>query len=92
MRKKVRDMATAGAVSVWWHEIMRDMTAWIVSGVMHLAALLLLALLGFDDEQKAPRITLSTEVSPARREGGETFSLPSDEIQFDLPIDPNDVP
>ena len=92
VRKKVRDMATAGAVSVWWHEIMRDMTAWIVSGVMHLAALLLLALLGFDDEQKAPRITLSTEVSPARREGGETFSLPSDEIQFDLPIDPNDVP
>jgi hypothetical protein len=92
VRKKVHEMATVGAVSVWWHSMLREMTAWMVSAVLHLAALLLLALWGFGNEKQVPRITLSTEVRVDKREGGETFSLQSDDIQFDLHIDPNDIP
>jgi hypothetical protein len=93
VRKKIHSMAAVGTARVFWREVLHDLPAWLISGVLHLAALLLLAMMVIASQQPdEPYITLSTKVDRIEREGGETVSLPSDEVEFDLPVDPNDLP
>lgn len=70
----------------WW----RSLPAWMVSGVLHMIALALLALLFTEATRSDPTIVLSTEVSPMRREGGpQDLQVVMDEVKFDLPIPPD---
>ncbi|HUS37851.1 MAG TPA: prenyltransferase/squalene oxidase repeat-containing protein, partial [Pirellulales bacterium] len=94
VRRKIRKMATVGTVQVWWQDFFRDWPAWMVSGILHLAALLILSMLasGLVFLEEDPFITLSTVVDRPIREGGHALSLPTDEVQFDLPITPSELP
>ena len=93
VRRKIHKMATVGTAQVWWQDVFRDLPAWLVSGILHLVLLLILSMfaMGLQLEEE-PYITLSTEVDRLTREGGQTFSLPTDEVQFDLPITPSELP
>ena len=62
----------------------------MVSGILHMIALALLALLFTEATRSDPTIVLSTEVSPMRREGGpQDLQVVMDEVKFDLPIPPD---
>ncbi len=93
VRRKMHKIATVGRARVWWQDFFRDLPAWLVSGILHLVVLLILSMfvLGLQLEEE-PFITLSTEVDRSIGEGGKTFSLPTDEVQFDLPITLGDLP
>ena len=72
---------------------LRDMPAWLVSLLLHLAFLTLLGLLTLTQQQPARRITLSTAVSRHVREGGRLHvQTPEDEPDFDLPLPEKDQP
>ncbi len=62
--------------------------AWIVSLLLHVIAILILALIVLGDRSYLPStITLSTFLDPAREEGGDVrFENPLDELQDDLKI------
>lgn len=66
--------------------LLKDMPAWLVSLLLHLALLTLLALLTMTKESPLERILLSTAVSRDVREGGRVQLEPEDEPDFDLPV------
>jgi len=91
-RRKIRQMASVGTVRVWWYERLREVPGYLISFLLHLAALLLLAFLTLSGQmEEAPQITLSTVVDRPVREG-EVVQASADEPQFDLPIDAKDLP
>ena len=69
---------------------LRNLPAWIVSGILHMVLLALLALLLIEVTGKDPSLVLSTEISPWRREGGpQDVEVIIDNVKFDLPIPPD---
>jgi hypothetical protein len=65
-----------------------DAPPWLASLLLHLAALILLGLLTFQEEH-AEYITISTAVGKQVQRGGETLIVDGDrEIAFDLPVSP----
>ena len=72
---------------------LRDMPAWLVSLLLHLAFLTLLGLLTLGKKDPIQRITLSTAVSRHVQEGGRLHvQTPEDEPDFDLPLPDKDRP
>ncbi len=69
------------------HALFRDIPAWLISFIIHLAVLMLLALIQMANEEEGPTITLSASISPAVNEAGDVITMPqTPEAKFDLPI------
>jgi hypothetical protein len=67
--------------------LFRDMPAWLISFIIHLALLMLLALIERPVEETGETITLSASLSSMKAEGGDTVIMPqTPEAQFDLPL------
>ncbi len=65
---------------------MSTMPAWVVSMLVHLALLLILALILLPQSEYFDSITISTAVSPEDTEGGVTFDYdPDDPLEYDSP-------
>jgi len=87
VRKKIHQMREAGAVRVWARESAREMPAWLISALLHMALLMLLGLLTADPKDDPIQIVLSTNLAAERREG-DVIRDPQtgEEVIFDLPI------
>jgi hypothetical protein len=67
--------------------LFRDMPAWLISFIIHMALLMLLALIQRPSDDHGPTIMLSATVSPIRAEGGDVIKMPqTPQAQFDLPL------
>lgn len=67
--------------------LFRDMPAWLISFIIHMALLMLLALITPEDDNTGPTITLSASVSPVHSDGGDVIKIPqTPEAKFDLPV------
>ena len=87
-RKSMRRLRTARLV-----DLFDNMPAWLTSLLLHLALLILLALLHFRTFGIDESITLSTAIGPADREDVDArFVDPIDNIEFDLPVPDADRP
>lgn len=67
--------------------LFRDMPAWLISFIIHMAMLMLLALIQRPTEDNGPTITLSASVNPIHSDGGDVLKMPqTPEAKFDLPL------
>lgn len=67
--------------------LFRDMPAWLISCIIHMAFLMLLALIVRSEENPGPMITLSASVSSEVATGGDVIKIPqTPEAKFDLPL------
>jgi hypothetical protein len=67
--------------------LFRDMPAWLISFIIHLALLMLLALIQRPLEETGETITLSATISPVVNDGGDVVHIPqTPEAKFDLPL------
>jgi hypothetical protein len=70
-----------------WRSLFHDMPAWLLSFIIHLALLMLLALIQRPHDEHEPLIVLSATVSTAHNEEGDVVHIPkSPDAQFDLPL------
>ena len=71
----------------WLLRLLKDSPAWLTSLLIHLIALMILALLTPRREENANYIRLNAIISKDfRRAGQEEIENPSDEVRFDLPV------
>jgi hypothetical protein len=67
--------------------LFRDMPAWLISFIIHMAMLMLLALIQRPSDDNGPTITLSASVNPIHSDGGDVLKMPqTPEAKFDLPL------
>jgi hypothetical protein len=67
--------------------LFRDMPAWLISFIIHMALLMLLALITREDDREGPTIMLSASVSAAPTPGGDVVKVEqTPEAKFDLPL------
>lgn len=67
--------------------LFRDMPAWLISFIIHMALLMLLALIQRPSDDHGPMITLSASVNPIQSDGGDVIKMPqTPEAKFDLPL------
>ena len=87
VRARIRKMSRLGAARLWLGQLLKDMPAWLVSGVFHLVLLMLLALLNREPEPEDRTITISTSVG-RHAVGGEDDAEfdPFNDVTFDLPL------
>lgn len=65
----------------------KDMPAWLISFIIHMAVLMLLALIERPNDDNGPTITLSASVSSEVSTGGDVLKMPqTPEAKFDLPV------
>jgi hypothetical protein len=71
--------------------LFRDLPAWLISFIIHLALLMLLALIQRPVEEDGEEITLSATISSVVQEGGDVVQFAqTPEAKFDLPIPAQD--
>ena len=87
-RKKARATAAVGSTDVFLREAFRDLPAWLISLLLHMALLVILGLIPSPEQHKVERLTLSTQLNTKDALGGEKVRDPNtdEEIIIDLPI------
>ena len=72
----------------WLKHLLNETPAWLLSGLVHLILFVLLALILADEDAKIRGlITLSTNLSSERSDGGDTVYYKTDDAaRFDLPL------
>jgi len=83
-RAHVRDLYEKGGASLFWDRLFRDLPAWLVSLVVHLVALLLLALWVDPPKEDKLEITLATGISDEELAGDATAMDDSLDDAFDM--------
>jgi len=83
-RAHVREIYEKGGVAVWLGNFFRDLPAWLVSAVIHLVAMLLLALWIDETPTDEETITLATNVSHEELIGDEFQPDESELDSFDF--------
>ena len=86
-RAHVRDIYEKGGVAVFWSQLFKDLPAWLISMVVHLVAMLLLAMWVNSDDVTMAEITLATSISDDDLEGdiGELDILAPEGPDFEDP-------
>ncbi len=83
-RARVREIYEKGGVAVLLSGFFRELPAWLVSAVIHLVAMLLMALWISEAPSDAEKITLATAVSVEEFEGDEFEADESELDSFDF--------
>ncbi|NQU23847.1 MAG: terpene cyclase/mutase family protein [Candidatus Nealsonbacteria bacterium] len=86
-RAHIRDIYEKGGVAVFWSQMFKDLPAWLISMVIHMVAMLLLAMWVTPVDEEVPDITLATSVSNMDLEGdiGDLDDLTPEEFDFEDP-------
>jgi type IV secretory pathway VirB10-like protein len=89
IRRRLSEVSQEGEATVWFRDLFRNLPAWLISALIHMALLILLAMMmeGRDDEYERPLI-LSTRVGPEDRPGAEEEPPAPDPIEFEKKGDP----
>jgi len=91
VRRRIRRMAAGGTLSVMMHEWFKDLPAWVISGLLHMALLMLLGLLSLSQEEPSTDIVLSEVVGNERISGGAKIK-DEDGQEFDVIMPPEKMP
>jgi len=91
-RNRLRRQATASPLAVFFRTLFRDMPAWLISLLIHMAALTLFALLTYGDTEEEPFVLLSLDPSHIRDEGESKNAVVLDKVRFELPVPTEKIP
>lgn len=88
-QRRIARLRRSHSATAWLQEAFRMTPAWVISFVLHIIAILILALFTFGDSRLSETITLSTFVSHDDTEGGDIrIQKPDAQEEYDLPLPP----
>jgi hypothetical protein len=91
-RNRIRRRSGEAALLAFLRTLFRDMPAWLISLLIHMAALTLLALLTIEETPEEPFVLLSVDTSVNRRTGENADAVVIDKREFELPLPTKEIP